>query len=331
MPPSTSTPNNRLKGLGIAVVSLSALLLLVLFALIWQSTSHMTWRSTPFMQTISGGVSSESIAVGIPAMMEDADAFGMDFAKRSEIAPMPPNLPGGAPPEDRARVGERVIRNGSLSLRVDDAEKRMEEARAIATAEGGFVADANVVNREGVRSAQITLRIPQDAFDRTLARLKELASTVFNESTNAEDVTAQFVDLEARLGAAKAEEAQYLSILQKADTIEDTLKVTARLGEVRARIESMEGQMRYLQDRTQYSTINVSMTEEARVQVPTSVWRPGETFRQSLRDLVVSLQGLVDVFIAFGVFLIGLALPVALLIALVAWIARAIWVKIRSK
>jgi hypothetical protein len=238
---------------------------------------------------------------------------------------------GGATPEDRARVGEHVIRNGSLSVRVDDAEKRLEEVRTIVSSEGGFVANANIVNREGIRMAQATLRVPQDAFDRTLLQIKKLASTVFNESSNAEDVTAQFVDLEARLNAAKAEEAQYLRILEQAKTIEDTLKVTARLGEVRSRIESMEGQLRYMNDRTEYATISVSMTEEARVQIPSTVWRPGETLHESLRQLVVSLQGLADALIAFGVFLIGLALPIAIVVILIVKIVRITRKKLRSK
>lgn len=282
----------------------------------------MEWRASPVMQALRGEESA----------MMSGDAYDKSYEMmRPDIAPMPPIMPGdGATPEDRARVGERVIRNGSLSIRVDDAEKRLDEARAIAVAENGFVASANVVNREGVRTAQATLRVPQDAFERTLARLKELASTVFNESTNTEDVTAQFVDLEARLNAAKAEEAQYLRILADADTIEETLQVTARLGDVRARIESMEGRLRLLRDQTEYSTIYVSMTEEARVQVPTPVWRPGETFRESLRDLVISLQGFADGLIAFGVFLIGLFLPLMLGIALVVWIVRTVWKKLRS-
>lgn len=317
--------------LGWAIALISLLLLFTLFALIWNSTAGMPWLSSPAMQAIRSESSGAGFAPGMPA----AD-FGYDDPSGSGVtiapSPMPPVMPGsGAPPEDRARIGERVIRNGSLSLRVDDVNARLTEARTIAAAEGGFVADANVVDREGVKSATITIRVPQDAFDRTLARLKELASTVFNESANTEDVTAQFVDLEARLGAARAEETQYLRILEQADTIEETLQVTARLGEVRSRIESMEGRLRYLRDRTEYSTIRVSMTEEARVQVPTPVWRPGETLRESLRELVISLQGLADGLIAFGVFLIGLVFPVALLLALAAWIVRAIWRKIRSK
>ncbi|MCR4256079.1 MAG: DUF4349 domain-containing protein [Candidatus Uhrbacteria bacterium] len=331
MPPSPSTPAKPMKRLGWAIVLLSLLLLFSLFALIWNSTAGMPWLSSPAMQAIRSESSGAGFAPGMPA----AD-FGYDDYSGSGVAiapsPMPPVMLGnGAPPEDRERVGERVIRNGSLSIRVDDVEIRLNEARAIASAENGFVADANVVNREGVKSATITIRVPQDAFDRTLARLKGLASTVFNESTNTEDVTAQFVDLEARLGAARAEEAQYLRILEQADTIEETLQVTARLGEVRSRIESMEGQLRYLRDRTEYSTISVSMTSEARVQAPTQVWRPGETFRESLQELVIALQGLADLLIAFGVFLIGLVLPVALLIALAAWIVYAIWKRLRSK
>ncbi len=73
------------------------------------------------------------------------------------------------------------------------------------------------------------------------------------------------------------------------------------------------------------------MTEEARVQVPTTVWRPGETLRESLRELVISLQGLADLLITFGVFLIGLVVPVILLVALAAWLVRMIWMKVRSK
>ncbi|KAA0206854.1 DUF4349 domain-containing protein [Candidatus Uhrbacteria bacterium] len=316
---STTSVSGRVKGFGLAIGLLSFLLILALLALIWQSTARMPWQSSPVMQTLRGEVSGSVGMMAPTAPVTDSYAYeekGYDLA---------------ASAEDRARVGERVIRNGSLSLRVDRVETRLAEARAIATAENGFVADANVVDREGVKSATLTIRVPQDAFDRTLARLKELASTVFNESTNTEDVTAQFVDLEARLGAARAEEAQYLRILEDADTIEETLQVTARLGEVRARIESMEGQLRYLRDRTEYSTIRVSMTEEARVQVPTPVWRPGETLRESLRDLVIALQGLADLLIALAVFLFGLVLPVALGVMLVAWIVRALWKKFRSK
>lgn len=271
------------------------------------------------MQSLRGEVSGSVGMMAPTAPVADSYAYeekGYDLA---------------APPEDRARVGERVIRNGSLTIRVDDTERRLTEARAIAAAEGGFVANASVTERNGVRSAQLTVRVPQDVFDRTMTRLKELASTVFNESTNTEDVTAQFVDLEARLNAARAEEAQYLRILERANTIEETLQVTARLGDVRARIEAMEGQLRYLRDRTEYSTINVTMTEETRVQAPTPTWRPGETLRESLRELVISLQGLADFLITLGVFLLGLVLPVALGIMLVVWIVRALWKKFRSK
>ncbi len=332
MPPSSSQPFRRVKGLGLAVALLSVLLLCALFALIWQSTSRMDWSASSIVQTMRGeGSGSMGIAPPMVSMPESVADDKYYYADGAAIAPapMPPGMPGsGAPTEDRDRVGERVIRTGALSLRVDDVENRLTEVRTIAAAEGGFIADANVVDREGVQSASITIRVPQDAFDRTMTRLKELASTVFNESANTEDVTAQFVDLEARLGAARAEEAQYIRILADADTIDETLQVTARLG---ARIESMEGQIRYLRDRTEYSTIHVSMTEEARVQVPTTVWRPGETLRESLRELVISLQGLADLLITFGVFLIGLVVPVILLVALAAWLVRMIWMKVRSK
>ncbi|MCC6564030.1 DUF4349 domain-containing protein, partial [Candidatus Uhrbacteria bacterium] len=226
----------------------------------------------------------------------------------------------GASADDRLRVGERVIRTGSLTMRVDDAAKRLAELRTLTEAAGGFVASANTTDRNGVKTAYATVRVPNEKFREVMEAAKRLASTVFDESESGQDVTDQYVDLDARLRAAKAEEAQYLEILKRASDIEDTLNVTARLGEVRSRIEQMEGQMRFLNDRTTYATLSVTLTEEAKVEVPSRVWKPGETFNLALRGLVESLQGLADFLITGGVFLIGFVAPVLLGACLVVWI-----------
>jgi hypothetical protein len=139
------------------------------------------------------------------------------------------------------------------------------------------------------------------------------------------------VDLEARLRAAKAEEAQYLEILKRTSDIEDTLNVTGRLGEVRSRIEQMEGQIRYLNDRTTYATVSVTLTEETKVEIPSRVWKPGETFNQALRGLIESLQDLADFLITGGVFLIGFIAPVVLALAVAAWIVWRIMKRLMRK
>ncbi len=185
-------------------------------------------------------------------------------------------------------------------------------------------------DNNGVKSGSITIRIPEAKYDETVAAVKKLALVVFSESSNANDVTAQYIDLNARLKAAQAEEAQYLEILKQARTVQDTLQVTAQLADVRSRIEQLQGQLRYLSDQTDYATLTVSLTEEAHVEVPTRTWKPWETFKQSLRGLVTALQVLVDVLITGAVFVIGFLLPILVVLALIAWCIRALWRRFRK-
>jgi hypothetical protein len=176
-----------------------------------------------------------------------------------------------------------------------------------------------------VKTAYATIRVPTDKYREAVEEIKKLATLVLSEQESGDDVTDQFVDLEARLKAARAEEAQYLEILKTARTIEDTLAVTERLANVRARIEQMDGQMRHLDDRTSYATLSVTMTEDTRIEAPTKTWDPGETVRMATRALIETLQGLADALIAFGIFFIGLVLPVLLVLAFGAWILIIAW------
>lgn len=272
----------------------------------------------------ASGAPMPMMAVGMPAPVEMMAGSSESMMYGKSVMPIMPPPGTGATPEDRARVGAKIIRNGSLTIRVDDAAKRLEDAKLIAEQMGGFVSSANLVDQGGVKTAYLTLRVPTETYRATTDAIKKLASTIFNESETGQDVTDQYVDLEARLNAAKAEEVQYLDILKSARSIEDTLNVTARLADVRSRIEILEGQTRQLTDQTSYATLQVTMTEETRVEAPTRVWKPSETLRLAIRALVESFQKLVDLTIAFVVFFIGLILPVLLVLALVAWLSRAI-------
>ncbi len=318
-----------------AVGIISLLLIIAIVALIVKSTVPMFKGELNSVspQLGGGGVMRDSsmaygTTAGSPgkAMMEG----GYDEYARPMIAPAP-MPPGGATPADRDRVGEKIIRNGSLTLRVDDAAKRLEELRVIVTNAKGFVASSNITDNANIKTAYATVRVPNDKFDDVRKAVKGLASTVFVESENSDDVTAQFVDLSARLTAAQAEEKQYLEILKRAGTIEDTLAVTQQLSQVRMVIEQLQGQMRYMNDQTSYATLTITLTEEAKVEAPTRVWKPGETFNLAMRGLVESLQELADLMITGAVFVVGLLLPIVLVFGLVLWIVWRIVKKISKR
>jgi len=272
------------------------------------------------------GMMDYSVSGGVASSKAIAPSASPEIAYDSMMpSPMPPIFDGsGATAEEREEIGEKIIRNGYLQIRVDNTEKRLNEAKNLANQYNGFVASSNLQDSAGVKTAYITIRVPSDKFDQLVDAAKKLSVLVISESSNADDVTDQFVDLTARLKAAQAEEAQYLDILKDAKTVEDTLKVTSALSQVRTRIEQMQGQLRYLTDKTDYATLNLTITEETQFEIPTRTWKPLETIRQSFRGLIIALQGLVDFLIAAFFYVVGLLLPVLLILYVIYRLAR--WV-----
>ena len=266
-----------------------------------------------------------TIGLGIPQMALSSYAEpGVMMDEAMMIAPSPVPRSGGAALKglDGEVPEARVIRNGNLSLRVDDVASSLAQARDLMKKNSGVVQSTSVSDAGvGPRTAYMTLRVPIDKFDETIAELKSLAVVVLHESTSAQDVTMEFIDLEADLRNAKAEEESYLKILDRSGSVEEILAVTRQLAQVRQRIERLEGRKRYMESQTDLATLSLTMTEETRIEAPGRTWRPGEVLRDAVQDLVISFQELVDFGIRAIIVIVGLLLPIGLVIWLFVWLA----------
>lgn len=107
-------------------------------------------------------------------------------------------------------------------------------------------------------SAGFTIRVPSRAYDDTLAALRRLALTVQNEDNKSQDVTEEYTDLGAQLRNLEATESQYLELLRRAQSIDDILKVQARVSETRKEIERIKGRMVLLERTTETASITVN-------------------------------------------------------------------------
>lgn len=157
----------------------------------------------------------------------------------------------------------KVIKNISLEVRIKKDEFQRQFARAGSLAEqfGGFVTNSQVSETDGELAAgTLTIRIPSDRFEEAVGRLKGLGK-VTAEDRSGQDVTKEFVDLEARLKQAKAEEAFFLRLMDEAKGISDMIQVQSQLSGVQLRIEEIQGQLNYLKDQTTLSTISVRIYE----------------------------------------------------------------------
>lgn len=198
-------------------------------------------------------------------------------------------------------------------MEVEDIAEVMDEVAEMAGELNGYVVSSYKHEYERGVSGHITIRVPVEEFEEAFVRLRQLAVAVPYETTTAEDVTEEYVDLEAQLSNLQATEAQYLVLLEKAETVEDMLKVQKELSNVRGQIEQIEGRMKYLEQTSDTSLIEVTLQETEGLAEP---WSASAAFQSAVRGLATFGRGLGTVLIWLGIFCWAWVPP------LVIWLRR---------
>lgn len=209
---------------------------------------------------------------------------------------------GKANPSDR-----KIISTAHLQLDIDDIQVVFNEITNITRRNRGFISSSNVHDFGGRNSGQVTLRVPQGNFYSAIEEIEALG-TVRSRQVSGQDVTEEFIDLDARLGNLKKQEVRLQEILKTAVTVKDVLEVEHELERVRGEIERLTGKLNYLNQSVEMSTITVNAAEPA--PFTGEEWGIGETFSQAARGFVESVRGLI--------ILTGYILPILIFIALIA-------------
>jgi hypothetical protein len=181
---------------------------------------------------------------------------------------------GRAGGEEGTSADRKLVRTESLGLIVKTPAETAEKIIQIAQGAGGFLVASNVNGGADATSASLSIRVPAERFDEVRAQIRNLSLRVESESIDAQDVTKQYVDQEARLRNLGAQEQQYLGILRKAATVKDTLEVSGKLNEVRGAIEERQAEFEALSKQVETVAINITLRAEADAQVFGLNWRP---------------------------------------------------------
>lgn len=209
----------------------------------------------------------------------------------------------------------KIVKTGSLELIVDKVDRTIGLIRELVQKQGGIVAEAQVREvTDDVQTATIAIRIPANQYDETVTELKSLAVRVINEQESTQDVTGKFVDLDARIKNFKAQEKQFLTLLEKSTKVDDTLQIIQHLNSVRTQIDFLEGERKVLNEQVDLSTITLSLEEEADITVFGVHWRPLVEIKKAGRFLV---EGLVD-FVNI-IFKLVFAIPLVVLWGGLIW------------
>ena len=228
-----------------------------------------------------------------------------------------------------------IIRNGQLVLTVEDTratQQSIEQMVAEMAGEGAFVVSSSERVGPDQNSPYISLhiRIPVTRFDEVIDRLAAMAVEVRDRNETAQDVTEEYVDLQARLESLEAARQRLLEIMQDAQTTEDLLLAEQQLTQREAEIESIKGRLQYLAQSAQLSSITIELWPYLLSQPLDTRWRPAETAREAFETLVNGLRSFGD----FVIFVTIAVLPWLALGGLVVYAAVRLvrrWRKPQSK
>lgn len=220
-----------------------------------------------------------------------------------------------------------VIRNAGVALQVDDVEESIAKVRALARTYDAEITDLFVDTpsegpqplseaQTGPSNAQITVRVPAAGLDKLLADLAKLG-VIVSENSSANDVTEQYVDMEARLKNLRAEEARLRQFFDEAKDVDDLLAVQSELARVRGEIEAMTAQMTYLERQVARATLTISLSERGPIVSPGGTdWGFRQAITDGLRAAVALMTTAVTAIIAIS--------PLLIVIAVVWFVIRSI-------
>jgi hypothetical protein len=194
----------------------------------------------------------------------DAGSAGAPLALEAKAgAPVSPAPPAAGEAQASLR---RVVKKASLELVAESPATAQAEAGRIAERLGGFVVSSTqnaVVSEDApAENVELTLRVPSAAFRRALDQLRALGRGNGSEQVSSEDVSEEFVDLDARIQNQERLEQQFQELLKRADEVEQALLVHREITAVRTEIDRMRGRKNFLERETALSTISVVIAPE---------------------------------------------------------------------
>ena len=229
-----------------------------------------------------------------------------------------------------ADIQERlIIREGHMDIVVADTEETLRAIAQFAGAKDGWVVDSQVWESGEAKSGSITIRVPAEEFEASVEAVRELANEVRSESTSSQDVTEEFVDLEARVANLEATADRVRGFLDETKTVEEALAVNAELSRLEGEIESLKARMKFLSQSAAFSRLTVLLTpDELNRPIEVGGWKPKGIALSAIESLISALQTVANVLIWAVIF----CLPLIIIFGIPAYfLIRFVYRKWRRK
>jgi len=221
----------------------------------------------------------------------------------------------------QAASGQKIISSAHLEIEVEQGKFQMvfDQAMMLAARYGGYLVSSDAYasgEEDSMKSGTVAVRVPSGSFAKALDDATKIG-TLKKHQLSTDDVTEEYVDLEARIKNAEANVSSLLALLEKAETVDEILYVRSVLTSAQGELESLKGRMRFLEENTSYSTISMSIYEVgAETLEDEEDWGFIAALKGGLRNLVKAFNAIIR-----G---LGILIPILIVLAIIAYIIYAI-------
>jgi len=250
---------------------------------------------------LSGDNGKSSAAREGAAYASDSGSWGGENVAYSKSAAAPAAAPVPAP-SGYGGIETKIIKTAYITIEVKDVTGSVESLKAMAAAKGGYLSSTNIQkNYRNQLSGSVVMRVPQAEFENTLAGIKAVG-TVKSASTQGEDVTEEYTDLQAQKTSYQNQLTQYNAIMKQCTKVEDIIAVQEQIDRVQTELDRLEGRLKYLNSRVDFSTITVTLEEPEPVGGET-----GHNFVTTINEGIAGFLGMIDAMIIIFFTLLPLA------------------------
>ncbi|HET7271758.1 MAG TPA: DUF4349 domain-containing protein [Rubrobacter sp.] len=241
-------------------------------------------------ETQSRGGTATTDRSGVERMPES----GAEFASQGEVV--------SGPQVAQDDFGRKIVKTAELGIRAEDVRSGAARAQEVAARVGGSILSAQTYSADNSVYADMIISVPSNEFEGTLDELRALGEEVTTDTISGQDVTEEYVDLKSRERNLLAAEQTLLGLYDRADDVQDALSIQRELTDVRGQIEQVQGRIKYLDQRSDFAQISLSIRPVASPPKPRPAWDPKLIVARAWSASLAVLQALATVFLSAIVF-----------------------------
>jgi len=211
----------------------------------------------PFIMILFFNIVSFSSKESKPA--KDEKMYAMSTVGKVESSDKKASESTPSNPVEKINIEQRkLIKTGNIVFETGEIEKTKLKIANAANNSKAYISNEQSYSDFDKINNILVIRVPSQNFDKLLSEICAGVEKTDSKNIDVNDVTEEYLDIQARLKTKKELEQRYLDLLNKANKVSEILDIEREAGNLRADIESIEGRLKYLADRVDYSTLNVT-------------------------------------------------------------------------